>query len=95
MFSVKKCGKLGCSICKVPRLSSDIFCNIHHLPDPIPEGVKYKDFEDLYGYQTSEEYRPSLSYHGAKQHGMPFSPSAQFANNVKVLLVTYYSVKNV
>ena len=86
MFSVKKCGRFDCSICKIPRLPSDIFCNIHHLPDPISEGAKYKDFEDLYGSKTSEEHRPSLSCHGAKQHGMPFPPSAQYAKNVKVLL---------
>ena len=66
MFSVKKCGSADCNICKVPRLPVDVFNDIHHLPDPIPDGDKYKSFEDVYGSQTSEKHRPSLSTPGVK-----------------------------
>ena len=87
MFSIKKCNDIECSVCKPPRLPADVFCDIHHLPDPIPDGDKYKDFEEVYGSQTSEKHRPSLSSPGAKTHGMPFPPpSAQYAKNVKVVL---------
>lgn len=86
MFSVKKCTDTNCSVCNPPRLPTDVFSTIHHLPDPIPNGDKYKDFEEVYGTQTSENHRPSLSSPGAKTHGMPFSPSAQYAKNVKVVL---------
>ena len=71
MFSIKKCNDNECSVCKPPRL---------------PDGDKYKDFEEVYGSQTSEKHRPSLSSPGAKTHGMPFPPSAQYAKNVKVVL---------
>ena len=40
----------------------------------------------MYGSQTSEKHRPSISTPGAKNHGMPFPPSAQYAKNVKVVL---------
>lgn len=86
MFSVKKCGEADCSVCKTPRLPSETFAKIHHLPDPVPSGEKYKDFERVYGTHTTEVYRPSLSTLGAKHHGMPFAPSAQYAKNVKVVI---------
>lgn len=86
MFSVKKCGSTDCTTCKVPRLPIDVLNDIHHLPDPIPDGDKYKSFDDVYGSQTSERHRSSLSTPGAKNHGMPFPPSAQYAKNVKVVL---------
>lgn len=46
MFSVKKCNDIDHRICKPPRFPPDVFCDIHHLPDPIPDGDKYKDFEN-------------------------------------------------
>ena len=66
IFSVKKCSDADCSICKLPQLPPDIYCNIHHLPDPIPDGDKYKDFEAVYESQTSEKHRLCLSSPGAK-----------------------------
>ena len=68
MFSVKKCGSADCNICKVPHLPADVFNDIHHLPDPIPDGDKYKSFEDVYGSQTSEKHHPSLSTPGVKKN---------------------------
>ena len=46
---------------------------LHHLPDTVPQGERYLDFESLY---TSEKFRPSLAQ---SAHGMP---AAQFAKNV-------------
>ena len=88
MFSVKKCGLQSCQCCKQPRLPTEVFSTLHHLPDPTPQpqGEKYLDFESLYGTDTSEKYRPSLTQYEQKSHGMPFSPSAQFARNVGVVL---------
>ena len=87
MFSVKKCGKASCKVCKCPRLPLEVFEGLHHMPDPVPSGEKYQDFSALYGQPTSEKYCPSLT--GSKSsgaHSMPFPPSAQYAKNVKVVL---------
>ena len=84
MFSVKKCGKESCTICKPPRLPADVFNSLNHLPDPVPMGDRYQDFTTLYGQPTSEKHCPSLA--GPKScghHGMPFAPSAK---NVKLVL---------
>ena len=83
-FSIKKCGSLQCSICKPPRLSSDVFSTVCHLPDPVPDadGEHYKSFDDLYSTATTERYRPSLQSDSRKGHLMPFSPCAQQARNV-------------
>ena len=78
VFSVKKCGKTDCSICSVPRLPSEIFKQLHHLPDPVADGEHYKPFEEMYGTSTTEKDRPSLrSDAERKGHGIPFSPNAQ------------------
>ncbi len=60
-FEVRKCGKSDCGVCKPPRLSEDIFKQIHHLPDPTP-GIDnhYTPFDEVFGKPTSEEHRPSL-----------------------------------
>jgi len=47
MFSIKKCGAAGCSICKKPRLPKEIFDTICHLPDPVKNGDIYKPFSDV------------------------------------------------
>jgi hypothetical protein len=49
MFSILKCQSPDCQICEVPRLPPDIFKQIHHLPDPVPSGERYKSFTELYG----------------------------------------------
>lgn len=86
MFSIKKCGKTSCAICKHPRLPSEVFSDLHHLPDPVPSGDKYQDFSTSYGQPTSEKHHPSLAAGTSGSHGMPFPPSAQYAKNVKVVL---------
>jgi hypothetical protein len=54
MFSIRKCGDSECPVCKVPRLPTDVFKEIHHLPVPIPEGGRYKPFDELYGKVCSQ-----------------------------------------
>ena len=86
MFSVKKCNRPSC-ICKPPRLPMEVFINLHHLPDPIPDGDHYKDFDQLYGKgETTEEHRPSLKEPGKTSSGIPFTPTAQFSKNVDRLI---------
>ena len=41
---------------------------LHHLPDPVPHGEHYKSFDNLYGKETTEEYRPSLKEAQEKSH---------------------------
>ena len=90
LFSVKKCGEPGC-ICGTAQLSSGIFKTIHHLPDPEPAKTnpeKYACFQDLYGkvnQKIVDVHLPSKNSKG-KEHGMPFSPSAQVAKNTKLVL---------
>ncbi|CAG2243120.1 unnamed protein product [Mytilus edulis] len=56
IFSVKKCGKTSCHVCKKPRLSNEMFERLYHLPDPEPLNCdKYKSFDQLYGKPTSEK----------------------------------------
>ena len=83
-FSIKKCGSTTCSICNPPRLAAEVFSTLHHLPDPVPDitGEHYRNFEDLYGTPTLEEYRPSMTEGGRKPHGLPFQPNTQYARNV-------------
>ena len=87
MFSVKKCGDLSCSVCQPPRLPFDVFQSLHHIPDPVPSGDRYKPFDSLFGTTTSEEHRPSSKDNtSVKSHGMPFSPTAQYAKNVGTVI---------
>ena len=86
MFSVKKCEDLECLVCEFPRLPPNIFQTLHHLPDPVPVGEHYKSFDELYGTNTTEEHRPSLKESKVKSHGMPFSPTAQYAKNINLVV---------
>ncbi|XP_070538845.1 uncharacterized protein [Ptychodera flava] len=61
-FMISKCGDISCKLCKPPRLPQDVFQGIHKLPDPVPteDGDHFKSFEELYGTETTEKFRPSL-----------------------------------
>ena len=86
MFSVKKYGEGSCNVCKEPRLPADVFSTLSHLPDPIPNGEHYKDFDSVYGTTTTEENLPSLSEKSKKGHGMTYSPAAQTAKNANLVI---------
>ena len=65
----------------------EVFKELHHLPDPVPCGDHFKEFESVYGTETSEEHRPSLkNTTKIKGHGMPFSPTTQTAKNAGIVL---------
>ncbi|POG73099.1 hypothetical protein GLOIN_2v1828214, partial [Rhizophagus irregularis DAOM 181602=DAOM 197198] len=87
-FEIKKCGSLDCHICKPVRCDSETWLKVHNFPDPIPslDGKKYKSFEELYGQETSEEYRPSLKDKKNSNNEMGFKPSAQCCKNVGTLI---------
>ena len=60
MFSILKCNKPECNVCAPPRLPLEVFQQLSHLPDPIPdEGDHYKPFSEIYGHLTTEHYMPS------------------------------------
>ena len=67
-FEVRKCGSLESTICKPPRLPKEIFMQIKSLPDPTPGDGHYLKFSQVFGQNTSEEHRPSLSVKQPKKH---------------------------
>ncbi len=82
-----KCTDTSCLVCKPPRLPEDVFQSLHHIPDPVPKGEHYQDFSTAYGTEKSEQHKPSSKGNsGSKSHGMPFSPSAQYAKNVGTVI---------
>jgi hypothetical protein len=67
IFKVVDCVCAFCAsgIIKPIRMPADEFARVHVLPDPQPrtrqgEDLHYKTFEELYGTETTEKYRPSL-----------------------------------
>jgi hypothetical protein len=87
-FEIKKCGSLDCNICKPVRCDSETWLKVHNFPDPVPttDGKKYKSFEELYGQETTEEYRPSLNETKKSKNEMGFKSSAQNCKNVGTLV---------
>ena len=61
-FQVKKCTSQECSYCQSNPPQTPSFADIHFLPDPepIPDKLHYVKFEQMYGKETAECYRPSL-----------------------------------
>ena len=86
-FSIKKCGQSSCTSCKPIRMPSELFDQLHHLPDPIPcPDGHYKPFSEVYGTPTTEEFRPSLQLKKFKQKTLPFTASVQHVRNVNVMI---------
>lgn len=85
-FSIKKCGKDDCSICKPVRMPNDVFQTLRHLPDPMMgEDDHYLLFEQAYSMKTSEKDRPSLS-NAKKTKALPFIPCSRHVQNVNVVV---------
>ena len=72
--------KTECKFHQAPRIPD--FDKVHHIPDPIPDGEHYKPFSELYGTETTERYRPSLTTRANPDKGIPFVVSKQTALNV-------------
>ena len=53
---------MDCNICKPIRSDELEFSQVHSLPDPVPIAYKtnYKQFWDVYGTITTEQYQLSL-----------------------------------
>lgn len=81
---------MDCNICKPIRSDEVDFSQVHSLPDPIPTANKtsYKEFSDVYGTITTEQYRPSLinQQQKKKRTHMGFGPTAQFVKNVGIVI---------
>ncbi|XP_061174856.1 uncharacterized protein LOC133183999 [Saccostrea echinata] len=63
-FQIKKCMADNCGYCVLnpPRLPDDVFRGLHFVPDPTQdENGQYKDFQDLYGTETNDMNRPSMT----------------------------------
>ncbi len=44
------CGQPSCELCKPVRMPSDLFDQLHHLPDPQPsQDGHYQSFSDVFG----------------------------------------------
>ena len=96
-FEIKKCGEAECLICKPIRSDPENFKELRGLPDPIPgPDNHYKPFLEVYGTDTTEEYCPSLQNRKSRNipkkaekksgNGMDFSPTAQYAKNVRTVI---------
>jgi hypothetical protein len=90
-FEIRKCGIETCNICKPIRSDPETFFKLHNLPDPIPiiNQEHYKQFEDVYGTETTEDFRPSLQKKGVDNkvtNDMGFSPSGQYAANTGTVI---------
>ena len=86
MFCIKKCKDTQCKYHLPPKLNEELFDSLHHFPDRMHSSFRYKLFSDVYGSETTEKHRPSLSAarSSASSHRMPFNPSKQTALNVNV-----------
>ena len=85
-FDIKKCGDEDCNIWLPPRLPSDKFLQLDHLPDPMPgQDGHYKKFPEVFHTATVENHRPSLQ-NITKKH-LPFYPSVQHVKNFNMMLL--------
>ena len=62
-FDILKWGEESCELCRSVCLPREVFDRIEHLPFPVPsEDGHYKPSSDVFGSDTSEEFRPSQQY---------------------------------
>lgn len=87
-LSVKKCGKADCSTGTSPRLLSDLFENLDHLPNPclVTQTVTVIiSFDDVYKTAT-EKHLPALKTICKQPSRIPFTLSKQHALNNGTIL---------
>ena len=86
-FSIKKCGKDGCDMCKPVRMSEEDFAKLKHMPDPmVGKDDHYLSFHEAYLLETTEKDRPSLAKPNKRRSSIPFSPSVQHVKNIEIML---------
>ncbi|EXX60200.1 hypothetical protein RirG_182130 [Rhizophagus irregularis DAOM 197198w] len=87
-FQIKKCNQTFCKVCYRIRMPTDIFQNLHFLPDPIPSRDNpdhYETFANLYSKPTTEKFRSSLINLESKAELVP----KQQKQDLKLVLQTY------
>ncbi|CAB4381993.1 unnamed protein product [Rhizophagus irregularis] len=75
-FQIKKCNNPTCLYCKPIRLPLSEFNTLSFLPDPIPSQDNtdhYATFQDVYGTETTEKYRPTYMKSQASAEPIPKS----------------------
>ena len=86
-FCIKKCGKLGCKMCKPVRMEKETFEKLKFLPDPqMQDDGHYLPFQEPFALNTNtEQDRPSQK---GKRKASPlsFSPSVQHARNTDIMV---------
>ncbi|CAB5190107.1 unnamed protein product [Rhizophagus irregularis] len=73
---IKKCNNPACLYCKPIRLPLNEFHNLSFLLDPIPSQDNtdhYATFQNVYGTETTEEYRPTYMQSQANAEPIPKS----------------------
>jgi len=71
------------------RISKETFSKLHYLPDPVPrEDDHYKSFDELFGTDTTEVHRPSLSSlrTSKREKTLPFVASLQHVRNMDLVI---------
>lgn len=93
-FTIQKCGETSCTMCKLVHMHQDSFEKLHFLPDAmLGEIGHYKEFRDVYGTETTEEYRPSMQTHKSRQKTLPFTASVQHVKNADTIVYSVMIVK--
>ena len=86
-FEIKKCGENSCGVCKQIRLPREVFEKIKPFPDPMPgKDEHYLSLAELYGTDTTEEYRPSAMKKSSKQRSLPFQGKLQHVKNANMVV---------
>ena len=85
LFSVRKCSEVSCTFHQPSRIEK--FDELHHLPDPVPKGEHYESFDNLFGQETTEKFRPSLTEKAKEDKNIPFNPTKQTALCVSQTIV--------
>jgi len=82
-FAIHKCGESDCTMCRPPRLPTEVFEQLHHFPDPVPDkdSDSYQSFDMIYGNKTLEKFRPSLM---SKKPSAPFRLSGETVQNIVI-----------
>nr|XP_022291953.1 uncharacterized protein LOC111103178 [Crassostrea virginica] len=85
-FTVRKYGASDCQICDPPRLPVDVFSQLHNSPDPVPgDGEHKREFSEVFGTETTEEYCPSFSAKHFQQSRKQLLPTVMEYSSVPLL----------
>ena len=86
-FDILKCGSESCTLCRPIRLPKDVFDKLHHIPHPTPGADDhYLAFSEVFGKDTSDNHRPSLTAKKSRKNTLPFQASVQHVKNAMLML---------